>query len=120
MITISATVAGTAYVAVLPWVKGWAVRSPKPEVSRMSLAGTMIHQTSTKTVTAAQLTYSAMVPQAEAAKLDIIDRGVTTCTLSDGYNVYTVSLNAEVSKHVEGGRRQVDFTAQIISEPYAP
>lgn len=119
MITISGTVSGTVYVATLPWAADWSIRIAKPAASRMSLAGSMIHQTGTKNITAGEVSYSGMVPTADAAALESLDRGAATCTLSDGENVYEVSLDATVGRHVSGGRMRVDFTARIIRELYA-
>lgn len=117
MITITSTNSATTFrTCVLPWVKGFVIKRVRPSAEEMSLAGTMIRQSSGKVISTGTVNYSELVPTAQADILKLIDDADSTCLLSDGEHVYEAEIDAVVYPNEKAGRKRVEASFKIVRE----
>ena len=112
MITISS---GTL-VAVIPTPPAWSISSSRPQSSRQTLLGTMIHQFAAKSISASAPKVSQVVDATQADIIAAIDAAGGTCYLCDGERLFLSTIDASVSGTQNPMKKSVDIEFRIVRE----
>ena len=103
-------------VAVIPTPVSWSISSSRPQSSRQTLLGTMIHQFAAKSTSASAPKVSQVVSTSQADIIEAIDATSGTCYLSDGERLFLVTIDAIVSGTQSPEKKNVEIEFRIVRE----